>query len=94
MAASGRRPEQTAGRSGRPKMAQRLSSVSCTQRTPAGLPWGMPGIGEEIDGAVQHAPQPARQWSELAGRDMSGRSAELLAQLSVDGVGVRTLAMP
>lgn len=24
--------------------------------TPAGLPLGIPGIGEEIDGAVQHAP--------------------------------------
>jgi elongation factor P len=27
---------------------------------PAGLPCGIPGIGEEIDGAMQHAPQPAR----------------------------------
>jgi len=32
--------------------------VSCTQRTPAGLPPGIPGIGEEIEGATQHAPQP------------------------------------
>src|SRR3569832_611667 len=31
------------------------------QRTPSGLPCGMPGIGEEIDGAMQQAPQPARQ---------------------------------
>jgi hypothetical protein len=31
------------------------------QRTPAGLPAGMPGIGDEIDGAMQHAPQPTRQ---------------------------------
>jgi elongation factor P len=31
------------------------------QRMPAGLPPGMPGIGEEIEGAMQHAPQPARQ---------------------------------
>jgi hypothetical protein len=30
------------------------------QRTPAGLPAGIPGIGEEIDGAMQHAPHPAR----------------------------------
>lgn len=51
---------QTSGRSGWPKIAQRLSSVSCTQRAPAGLPFGMPGIGEEIDGAMQQAPQPAR----------------------------------
>jgi hypothetical protein len=32
------------------------------QRTPAGLPSGMPGIGEEIDGAMQQAPQPGRQF--------------------------------
>jgi hypothetical protein len=25
--------------------------------TPAGLPLGIPGIGEEIEGAVQQAPQ-------------------------------------
>jgi hypothetical protein len=31
------------------------------QRTPAGLPFGMPGIGEEIDGAMQQAPHPGRQ---------------------------------
>jgi hypothetical protein len=31
------------------------------QGTPAGLPSGMPGIGLEIDGAVQQAPQPGRQ---------------------------------
>ncbi len=31
------------------------------QRTPAGLPFGIPGIGDEIDGAIQHAPQPTRQ---------------------------------
>jgi oxygen-independent coproporphyrinogen-3 oxidase len=27
---------------------------------PAGLPWGMPGIGLDIDGAMQHAPQVGR----------------------------------
>jgi hypothetical protein len=26
----------------------------------AGLPSGIPGIGDEIDGATQHAPQPTR----------------------------------
>ena len=36
--ASGRNPPHTFGRSGRPKIAQRLSSVSWMQRTPAGLP--------------------------------------------------------
>jgi hypothetical protein len=30
------------------------------QRTPAGLPSGIPGIGDEIDMAMQQAPQPAR----------------------------------
>jgi oxygen-independent coproporphyrinogen-3 oxidase len=27
------------------------------QRTPAGFPSGMPGMGEEMEGAMQHAPQ-------------------------------------
>src|SRR3954451_541569 len=57
----GRRLLQTCGRSGLPKIMQRLSAVSCTQRTPAGLPFGMPGIGEEIESATQHAPHPTRQ---------------------------------
>lgn len=54
-------PEQQAGRSGRPKIEQRFAASSCTQRTPAGLPRGMPGIGLEIEGAVQHAPHAGRQ---------------------------------
>ena len=53
---------QTAGRSGRPKSRQRSVSSSCTQRTPAALPAGMPGIGELMDGAVQQAPQAGRQF--------------------------------
>jgi len=61
MVLDGRRLAQTAGRSGLPKSAQRKSERSCTQRTPAGLPPAMPGIGDEIDGAIQHAPQPERQ---------------------------------
>jgi len=44
-------------------MRQRFLSSSCTQRTPAGLPFGMPGIGDEIDGTMQHAPQPTRQFT-------------------------------
>jgi len=59
-------PPQTAGRSGCPKIRQYLSSESCTQRTPAGLPKGMPGIGEDIEGAMQHAPQPGRQSMETS----------------------------
>lgn len=31
------------------------------QRTPAGFPLGMPGIGDEIEGAMQQAPQLGRQ---------------------------------
>jgi len=29
--------------------------------TPAGFPPGIPGIGDEIDKAMQQAPQPSRQ---------------------------------
>jgi len=50
---------QTAGLSGLPNRRQRLSGVNWIHRTPAGLPWGMPGMGDEMDGAIQHAPQPA-----------------------------------
>lgn len=45
---------------------QRLASLSWTQRTPAGLPSGMPGIGELMDGAIQQAPQPGRQFIKPA----------------------------
>jgi len=38
-----------------------MSASSWTQGTPAGLPWGIPGIGLVIDGAMQQAPQPGRQ---------------------------------
>jgi hypothetical protein len=53
---------QTAGRSSIPKIRQRLSVVNWMQRIPAGLPPGIPGIGEEIDGAMQQAPQPGRHF--------------------------------
>jgi hypothetical protein len=33
-----------------PEQLQRRSSVSWIQRTPAGLPPGIPGMGEEIEG--------------------------------------------
>jgi hypothetical protein len=51
---------QVCGRWSRPKIRQRLSSESWTQRTPAGLPFGIPGIGDEIEMAMQQAPQPTR----------------------------------
>jgi hypothetical protein len=44
-----------------PKSLQRCCSSSCTQGWPAGFPWGMPGIGLLIEGAVQQAAQCVRQ---------------------------------
>jgi oxygen-independent coproporphyrinogen-3 oxidase len=61
MSTDGCNPAQQAGRSGRPKIAHAKCSVSCAQRTPAGLPSGIPGIGLEMEGAMQQAPQPGRQ---------------------------------
>lgn len=58
----GCRPPQNAGRSGLPKMRQRLLFPSWTHLTPAGFPFGIPGIGLFIDGAMQHAPQLSRQF--------------------------------
>ncbi|GAB4062766.1 hypothetical protein GCM10028811_33100 [Uliginosibacterium sediminicola] len=43
-----------------PNKAQRRSAVSCTQGTPAGFPSGIPGIGLEIEGAMQQAAQAGR----------------------------------
>jgi hypothetical protein len=60
ISACGCSPEQHAGRDGEPKIAHCRSARSCTQRTPAGLPLGIPGIGLVMDGAMQHAPQPGR----------------------------------
>lgn len=50
-------PPQNAGRSGLPKMRQRLSCPNWTHLTPAGFPFGIPGMGLVIEGAMQHAPQ-------------------------------------
>lgn len=46
------------------------------QRTPAGLPFGIPGIGELIDGAIQHAPQP------LPDAETHGNQSETAIRLS------------
>jgi hypothetical protein len=43
-----------------------LSRVSWIQRTPDGLPPGIPGIGEDMDGAMQHALQPGLHFISLA----------------------------
>ena len=50
----------TLGRSGEPKMSQRRSGVRCAHTTPAGLPLGIAGNAEVIEGAIQQAPQPSR----------------------------------
>jgi hypothetical protein len=55
-------PAQKAGRSSLPNTLQRNSSSSCTHGTPAGLPFGMPGRGEVMDGAMQQAAQWGRQF--------------------------------
>jgi hypothetical protein len=61
ISADGRRPPQNPGRSGCPNTAQRISGSSCAHRCPAALPSGMPGKADVMDGAIQQAPQPARQ---------------------------------
>ena len=58
----GRKLTHTAGRSGRPKIAQLKSARNWMHATPAGLPFGIPGIGDEMDGAMQQAPQWERQF--------------------------------
>lgn len=54
-------PPQNAGRSGVPNTLQRNSSSSCAHGTPAGLPFGIPGKGEVMEGAMQQAAQWGRQ---------------------------------
>ncbi|PKF61954.1 hypothetical protein CW745_08180 [Psychromonas sp. psych-6C06] len=51
---------QTCGLSGFSKSLQRLFSSSWIQRSPAFLPFSIPGIAEVMLGAMQHAPQPNR----------------------------------
>lgn len=61
MSPVGCKPEHTFGRKGEPKIRHKLSSESCTHLVFIGLPYGIPGIGDEIEGAIQQAPQPLRQ---------------------------------
>lgn len=68
MLGCGRKLKHTAGRLGSPKILQAPAASNCTHGTPAGLPFGMPGIGLLMDGAMQHAAQPRRQ--ENSGVDM------------------------
>ena len=60
MSGSGWKAPQMRGRSGRPKILQRKLSSRLTQRTPAGLPLGIPGMGELIEITMQQAAQPGR----------------------------------
>jgi hypothetical protein len=55
---------QTAGLSGLLKIAHSNSSVRCIHLSPAGLPSGMPGIGELIEGYMQQAPHCVRHFIE------------------------------
>jgi hypothetical protein len=66
----GLRDVHTAGRSGLPKIEHRPSDVSCTHGIPAGLPKGIPGIGELIESAMQQAAQPTRH--SIASSDWPG----------------------
>ena len=84
MSAWGCSEEQTDGRSGRPNRRQRSPSSNCTQRTPAGLPCGMPGMAEVMDGAVQHAPQAGRQFIL---RMLAPPSPQVIAHRSLGKVG-------
>jgi hypothetical protein len=68
ISAVGCNPPQKAGRSEVPKTLQRNSPSSCTHGTPEGLPFGMPGRGEVMEGAMQQAAQEGRQ---IMGRDYS-----------------------
>jgi hypothetical protein len=52
MNGSGFKRWHTSGRSDLPNNAHKFTSVNCIQRMPAGLPFGMPGIGEDIDGGL------------------------------------------
>lgn len=72
-------------------MAQPLVSVSWTQRTPAGLPFGIPGIGEVIEGAMQHAPHPARQLILLVLADIGNRRMRVRQYISACRLPGRSL---
>ena len=60
ISASGFKSLQTLGLSGLSQSLHRKSAVKNGQGSPAGFPWGYPGRGEEIPGAIQQAPHPER----------------------------------
>jgi hypothetical protein len=63
----GCKPAQKAGRCGCPKIWQRMSWPNCTQGTLAGLPWGIPGMGLVMEGAMQQAPHASRHFMDVPG---------------------------
>src|SRR5690606_36910769 len=69
---------QTLGRSGFPNSAHRPVSLRWMHRSPARLPWGMPGMIELMEGAMQHAPQPARHFMRGTTRQRTAGAAILL----------------
>ena len=83
ISADGRSDAHTAGRSGWPNSLQRHCRSSCTQATPAGLPWGMPGMAVLMEGAMQQAAQVGRHGAEpgdaglAAGKGMAGTEANV-----------------
>ena len=83
-------PEQTAGRSGWPKMAHLMSGINWTHGTPAGLPWGMPGMGLVMEGAMQQAPQPVRHCKMPEPTKQFGFGS---SRLTADGQRPESLAM-
>ena len=66
MSAAGMSWPHTRGRSGFPKIRHWFVSFSCAQRMPAGLPCGIPGMAELMEGAMQQAPQPGRQFIDIS----------------------------
>ena len=55
---SGVNPPQTRGLSFFPNSSHLKSSVKWAQGTPAGLPSGIFGIGDDMEGAIQQAAHP------------------------------------
>lgn len=51
-------------------MEQAFFSVRLIQRTPAGLPSGIPGSGDEMETAIQQAAHPIRQFMCLSFPDV------------------------
>jgi len=88
MSGQGLKLAHTAGRSALPNSRHRLSAVSWMQRIPAGLPRGMPGMGEEMEGAMQQAAQPGRQLIIFLDSDYLADARHGLDRMVVKRVGL------